>query len=312
LSGREHALENSENGEIHAVTKLNPQWIEELKESYKGDQWAEKMLAKYQQGESLPKGMMVYCDIIRKHQRIYVGSSNDWRDKIVQVLHNSSIGGHSGILGTYQRIKKIFYWPKLKEEVINQVQQCEVCQLNKREHVPTRGQLEPLPIPEGVWQCIIMDFICGLPRNEGRDVIMVIIDKLTKYCHLIFFTHPFSAATLAEKFLEIVHKLHGLPVKIITDRDPIFTSNFWKELMQKLGVKLNFSTVYHPQIDGQTEKLNQCIETYLRCMVFNCPKKWHSWLPLAKWWYNTNFHIDIQTTPFKALCGYASPHPYCY
>jgi transposase InsO family protein len=93
-------------------------------------------------------------------------------------------------------------------------------------------------------------------QEVKEEIIMVIIDKLTKYCHLIFLTHPFSAATVAEKFLEIVHKLHGLPVKIIIDRDPIFTSNFWKELMQKLGVKLNFSTVYHPQIDGKTEKLN--------------------------------------------------------
>jgi hypothetical protein len=152
-----------------------------------------------------------------------------------------------------------------------------------------------------------MDFISGLPKSEGRDVLMVVIDKLTKYYHLIALMHPFSDVTVPEKFLDTTHKLHGLPVKIITDRDPIFRSNFWKELMGRLGIKLNFSTSYHPQTDEQSEKLNQCIETYLRCMVFNNPKKWIKWRSLAEWWYNVSFHTVIQSTPFEALYGYAPP-----
>jgi Integrase core domain/Integrase zinc binding domain len=173
-----------------------------------------------------------------------------------------------------KELKKIFYWPNMKQEVITQVQQCDIYQLNKGEHTSYLGLLETIPIPEGAREVITMDFISGLPKSEGRDVLMVVIDKLTKYCHLIALIHPFSAVTVAEKILDTAHKLHGLPVKIITDRDPIFRSNFWKELMGRLGIKLNFSTSYHPQTDKQSEKLNQCIETYLRCMVFNNPKKW--------------------------------------
>jgi Integrase core domain len=106
--------------------------------------------------------------------------------------------------------------------------------MNKGEHVASQGLLEPIPILEGAWEVITMDFIGGLPKSEGKDVIMVIIDKLTKYYYLLSLSHPFKAVTVVEAFLETIYKLHGLPQGIITDRDPIFTSHFWKELMGKL------------------------------------------------------------------------------
>jgi transposase InsO family protein len=101
---------------------------------------------------------------------------------------------------------------------------------------------------------------------------LVVIDKYTKYYHLITLAYPFKASDVAQLFLDNVYKLHGLPSKLITDRDRIFTSSFWQELMKMLGVQLNFSSAYHPQTDGQTEQLNQCIECYLMCMVFEKPK----------------------------------------
>jgi transposase InsO family protein len=195
----------------------------------------------------------------------------------------------------------------MKEDMIEKVHKCNTCQLNKSETVASPGLLQPIPVPEGPWTVITMDFIGGLPKSQGKDVLWVIIDKFTKYCHLIPLAHPFKASELAQLFLDVIYKLHGLPSKIITDRDPLFTSNFWKELMSKLGVGLNFSTSYHPQSDGQTERLNQCVETYLRCMVFHRPKEWVKWVSLAEWWYNTNFHSALQVTPFEALYGYAPP-----
>jgi transposase InsO family protein len=93
----------------------------------------------------------------------------------------------------------------------------------------------------------------------------------------------------------------------VSDRYVVFTSRFWKGIIAKLGVKLNYSTAYHPQYDGQTERVNQCIENYLRCMVFNQPKKWNKWIPLTEYWYNTSFHSSHKTTPFQALYGYAPP-----
>jgi transposase InsO family protein len=195
-----------------------------------------------------------------------VGNNLDWRGKIVQLFHDSSLGGHAGILGTYQRVT--FYWPKLKQLVWKHVHNCHVCQLNKHEHVATPGLLQPISVPEGPWACVTMDFVCGLPKSEGKDVLLVVIDMFIKYRHLLTLTHPFKAREVTQVYMDNVYKLHGMPSQIITDRDPLFTSNFWKEIMRLLGVTLNYSTAYHPQIDGQSERLNQCIEGYLRCMVF--------------------------------------------
>jgi Integrase zinc binding domain len=212
-----------------------------------------------------------------------------------------------GILGIYHRVRKYFYWPKLKETVLQYVQFCDVCLLNKGEHVLSLGLLEPISIPNNAWEVIIMDFISGLSKSCGKDVLMVIINKFIKYYHLITLTHPFKASDVAHVFLDSIYKRHGLPLKIIIDRDPVFTSVFWKEIMEKLRVTLNFSTSYHPQMNGQSERLNQCVESYLRCMIFQKPKIWARWISLAEWWYNTNFHTTIKRTPFEVLYGYSPP-----
>jgi hypothetical protein len=152
-----------------------------------------------------------------------------------------------------------------------------------------------------------MDFIEGLPKSEGRDTIMVIVDRFTKYGHFITLAHPFTAQDVAKFFLDHIYKFHGLPATILIDRDKVFISLFWKELFKHLGVKLLLSTAYHPQTDGQTERVNQCLETYLRCITMHCPKKWHQWVSTAQWWYNSSFHSTIGMSPFQALYGYEPP-----
>lgn len=162
----------------------------------------------------------------------------------MQELHGSSLGGHSGITATYQRIKRQFYWPKLKEAVHDHIQSCTNCHLNKGEHVPSPGLLQPLPVPEEAWSSISMDFITGLPKSRGYEVIFVVVDRLTKYAHFLGLVHPFTASTVAQTFMDSIYKLHGLPFTIVSDRDPIFTSRFWQELMQKLDIKLNMGTAF--------------------------------------------------------------------
>lgn len=100
-----------------------------------------------------------------------------------------------------------------------------------------------------------------------------------------------------------VYRLHGLPSAIISDRDPIFTSQFWRHLFRLTGTDLKLSSSYHPQTDDQTERVNQCLETYLRCFVNACPKKWKSWLPTAEFWYNTSHHSALNCSPFEVLYG---------
>jgi hypothetical protein len=152
-----------------------------------------------------------------------------------------------------------------------------------------------------------MDFIEGLPKFGGKNVIMVIVDRLTKYSHFLALVHPFTAQTVAQLFLDNIFKLHGVPTAIVTDRDRIFTRKLWQDLFKSMKVSLQYSIAYHPQRDGQTERVNQCLENYLRCRIFLEPKKWSSWLPLAEWWYNTTFHASLKCTPFEALYGYPPP-----
>jgi len=136
---------------------------------------------------------------------------------------------------------------------------------------------------------------------------MVVVDRLTKYAHFIALSHPFTASAVAKVFLENIQKLHGTPKVIVSDRDPIFTSHFWKDLFSCLGTQLAHSSSYHPQSDGQTEVVNKCLEGYLCCFTSEKQSQWVDWLPLAEWWYNTSFHSSSKMSPFLALYGYHPP-----
>jgi hypothetical protein len=192
----------------------------------------------------------------------------------------------------------------MKVDVENFVKQCTVCQHAKHSLQHPMGLLQPLPIPAGVWQDLTMDFIEGLPKSDGYNVILVVVDRLTKYAHFLAIKHPYTATSIAQLFLDNIVKLHGLPQSIVTDRDTIFVSQFWKTLFKLYKVNLKLSTAYHPQTDGQSERVNQCLEMYLRCAVHDSPKSWKSWLSLAEIWYNSSLHSALGCSPFKALYGY--------
>jgi hypothetical protein len=165
----------------------------------------------------------------------------------------------------------VFYWKKLQRLVRQYVRECPICQQNKVENVKPPGLLQPLLVLYAPFIDISMDFIDGLPKSEGKEVIFVVVDRFSKYAHLMTLTHPYSAITVAKVFMENVYKLHGMPATIVSDRDNIFLSQFWKELFKQQGVNLQYSTAYYPQSDGQTEVVNKCIEGYLRCMTGTIP-----------------------------------------
>ncbi|KAK4388623.1 Retrovirus-related Pol polyprotein from transposon [Sesamum angolense] len=308
LSRVEHDRGESQ---ANAVTTQIPLWLQDVQDSYEGNTLFQTVVqAKTLDNLAFPD-YSYEAGILRRKGRICVGSHGGIREKIIRSMHDSALGGHSGINGTYQRVKPLFYWPTLKGDINTWVKECEVCQRSKHENIPYPGLLQPLPIPDQAWSCISMDFVEGLPPSEGKDSILVIVDRLTKYSHFLPLKHPYTASSIAKTFFDNIYKLHGLPVSIVTDRDRVFTSRLWKELFSMAGVSLDMSSANHPQTDGQTERVNQCLENYLRCMCHQKPKKWAQWLTLAEFWFNTNFHTGLKTTPFQALYGYP-PHQTLY
>lgn len=297
----------SDTYELSAISTVTPLWLLDIQHSYQEDPHAKQLLA--QLAVHQPLGHYKLQEgLIKYKRRIWIVSNHDLQNKIISSLHCSAIGGHSGMEVTYNRIKTSFAWSKLKQTVQSFIAQCSICLQAKTERVAYPGLLAPFPIPDGSWQVLTMDFIEGIPKSGGFNCILVVVDKFSKYAYFLALSHPFTALDVAQTFIDNIFKLHGLPTAIITDRDKIFTSHLWQELFNKLKVELKISSAYHPQTDGQTERVNQCLETYLRCFVHACPTKWHKWLGLAEYWYNTSYHSSLERSPFLVLYGYEPRH----
>jgi len=191
-------------------------------------------------GFSLEQGLIKYKG------NIWIGQNSTLQTKLIAAFHSSPLGGHSGVAATYYKIKKHFAWKGLKQDVESFIKQCETCQHAKHSLQHPMGLLQPLPIPEGVLRDLSMDFIEGLPKSDGYSVILVVIDRLTKYAHFLPLKHPYTATTIAQVFMDSVVKLHGLPNSILTNRDTIFISHFWKELFKLYKVNLHLIIAYHP------------------------------------------------------------------
>lgn len=201
---------------------------------------------------------------------------------LLREFHDSPAGGHLGFFRTYKRVVGVVFWEGMKADIKDYIAGCDICQRNKYETLSPAGLLKPLPIPTKVWTDISMDFIGGLPKAHGKDTILVVVDRLSKFAHFIAMGHPFTAKEVAELFLKEIVRLHGFPSSIVSDRDQIFMSHFWRELFRRAGTQLKFSTAYHPQTDGQTEVTNHYLEAYLRCLTGTKPKQWPTYLSWAE------------------------------
>ena len=158
-----------------------------------------------------------------------------------------------------------------------------------------------------------MDFVSGFPLTQKKhDAIWVIVDRLTKSAHFLPIRLDYSMYRLADLYVNEIVRLHGVPVSIVSDRDPRFTSRFWKELQSAFGMKLNFSTAFHPQTDGQSERVIQVLEDMLRGCVLDFPGSWDRYVPLMEFAYNNSYQASIGMAPYEALYGRRCRTPTCW
>jgi hypothetical protein len=301
-----------DEGSIFSLSFIVPDWLQAVRQEWLHDPKSLHLIQQLQSNAPASLGYSWLHDELRYKGHLYLSKQSKLKSMVLSKLHATPTAGHSGFTKTYDRVKRSFFWDGMKQDIHNFVAECDVCQCNKGETVKSPGTLQPLLIPPAIWRDISMDFITGLPKSRNKSVIMVVVDHLSKYAHFYALQHPFTTSTVAQLFMDQVFKLHGMPHSIVSDRDPTFTSNFWKELFKLQGTQLHLNTTYHPQTDGQMKVVNKCLETYLRCFSSEKKNQWAQWLPLAEWWYNTSYHTTTHMTPFEAVYGQKPPSVLSY
>ncbi|KAJ9558426.1 hypothetical protein OSB04_013040 [Centaurea solstitialis] len=245
--------------------------------------------------------------------RIWVSKLGDLRKKILVEAHKSKYFVHPGTSKMYHGLRQSYWWPGMKKDIAYFVERCVTCLQVMIEHQRPYGKLQQLPIPEWTWEHVTMDFVTKLPRKpKGYDTIWVIVDRLSKSAHFLPLKETYSMERLAKLYIAEIVRLHGTPVSIVSDRDAIFTSTFSQSFQREMGTRVNLSTAYHPQTDGQSERTIQTLEDMLRACVLDFGGSWEDHLPLIEFAYNNSYHSSIEVAPYEILYGRKCRTPLCW
>ncbi|GJU72296.1 reverse transcriptase domain-containing protein [Tanacetum coccineum] len=234
--------------------------------------------------------------------RIWVPLVGSVRTMIMDEAHRSKYSVHPGADKMYHDLRDMYWWPGMKRDIATYVSKCLTCSKVKAEHQRPSGLLQQPEIPEWKWDKITMDFITKFPRSKsGHATIWVIVDRLTKSDHSLAIRKDYSTEKLAKIYIDEIVARHGVLVSVILDRDRRFTSRCWQTVQKALGTRLDMSTAYHPQTDGQSERTIQTLEDMLRACVIDFGGSWDVHLPLAEFSYNNSYHSSIKCALFEAL-----------
>ena len=251
--------------------------------------------------------------LIKRHEQILVPNDDTLRTTIISSHHDDPTAAHRGALKTIELVSRRFYWKNMHKDIKEYVSTCIKCQQNKSSNQQPLGLLSPIPTPEQRWNTVTMDLITQLPKTKsGHDAIVVFVDKFSKMVHYVPTVTTIDAPGLAELMISNVVRLHGIPINIISDRDPRFTSSFWKATWKQLGTRLKMSTAYHPQSDGLTERNNRSLEEALRAYVNYHQDNWDHWLALLEYAYNNSVNSTTGYTPFFLNYGQHPVSPLDY
>ena len=297
---------------VIAYLVITPTLLQKIANKQSEDNFTKKMVERIESGGD-SHFEIDNQGVLRLNGRICVPDDETLKREVLDECHKSKFNIHPGIHKMYQDIKRTFWWKTLKRDIAIYVSRCLTCQQVKSDQQKVAGLLQPLEVPVWKWDQISMDFVDGLPRSRrGNEGIWVIVDRLTKSAHFIPVKPTRTAASLAELYVKEIVRLHGVPSKIVSDRDPIFTSHFWEALQKEMGTSLSLSTAYHPQSDGQTERVNRILEDLLRACVLDFGGSWENYLHLVEFSYNNSYQASIGMAPFEALYGRPCRSPSCW
>jgi len=283
------------------VDQLLPEAKERIKEKAMLDDRYRELCKQVTSEGNVDKNFTIINDLLCWKNRIYVPEGI--RQKIIQSEHDSKVAGHFGRERTLELISRNFYWANMERDVRKYCNECDNCQRTKAPRHAKHGLLHPLELACKPWTHISTDFITDLPESEGATIVLVVVDRFTKMAHFIPIKKK-DSPSVARAYLENVWKYHGFPEDVVSDRDTTFTGSFFTDLYNYLGIKRSMSTAYHPQTDGQMERINQVIESYLRSYCNYEQNDWASMLAMAEYAYNNSKHSATKVSPFYANYGF--------
>jgi hypothetical protein len=291
--------------ETRFISLIDSNLQNEIREATKRDEFAQELINVVGKRRAPPiksklqdwafvNGILYYLD------RCYVPNDIGLRNSIIRDFHDTLVAGHPGRYKTLELVRTYYWWPGMHRYIKTWVEGCTVCQQMKINTHPNTPALQPLKSnADRPFQIVTIDFITDLPEIDGSDSIMVVCDHgMTKGAIFIPCTKTIDATGTGALYIERVFPRFGLPDIIITDRGPQFASKVFKELTKTLGIDHRMSTAYHPQTDGETERMNQELEVFLRIYCANMPTRWKSLLPITEFTHGQRTHESIKTTPF--------------
>ena len=304
-------LQVADTGKLLASFYVRPILVDQIKEGQKQVSEMIKLRAEIEGGRK-PKFQIRDDGVIVSGSRMCVPEIGELKREIMEEAHSSAYAMHPGSTKMYHTLREHYWWKGMKKKIADFVSRCLTCQQVKAEHQKPTGKIQPLPIPVWKWDKITMDFVTGLPRTRRQhDAIWVIVDRLTRSAHFLPVSNDDPLDKLAQLYVEEIVRLHGVPLSIVLDRDPRFTSRFWSSLQDAMGTRLHFSTAFHPQTDGQSERTIQTLEDMLRACVIEFKGSWDTHLSLMEFAYNNSYKSNIGMAPFEAWYGRKCRTPVC-